>query len=71
MSAVNQNHFTLNMIAQEVERRMQLPAERTLVLDDSMHSHAPLPPSLRENQNASYFIEDIKPRVAATDADPR
>jgi hypothetical protein len=65
-SAVNANDFTLSMVGQEVKRRMQLPADWTLVLDDSMHSYATLPTSLRDNQDAWYFIEEMKPRVAAS-----
>ena len=71
MSEANQNHFTLNMIGREVVRRMQLPADRDLELGDSMRSFAPLPPSLRENQDAWYFIEVMKPSVAASDAEPK
>jgi hypothetical protein len=64
MTAANVNKFTLSMVVREVIRRMQLLADRTRVLDDSMHSYATLPSSLSENQVAWYFIEEMKPRAA-------
>ena len=70
MSAVNVNNFTLSMVVQQVRCRVQLPAGRTLVLDDSMHSYASLPTSLRENQDAWYFIEEMKPCVATPHYEP-
>jgi hypothetical protein len=70
MSAVNANNCTLSMVAQEVQCRMQVPDDRNFVLDDSMHSYAPLPTSLRENQEAWYFFEEVKVRVAAIDVEP-
>ena len=71
MSEANKNHFTLNMIYREVVRKMQIPDDRALELDDSKHSFATLPPSLHENQVGWYFIEVMRPSVAASDAEPK
>ena len=67
MSALRTNIFTLNMVVRELVRRMQLPADRHLCLDDNWHSYAPLPASLPENKDAWYSIEEMKPRVAVID----
>ena len=64
-TAPNQNHFTLNMIVQELRKKMQLPANRSLCLDDSWHSFAPLPASLPEKYVDWFFIEEEMPGKAA------
>ena len=69
MSAVDTNIFTLEIVVRELVRRMQLPADRHLFLDDAWHSYAPLPASLPENMDAWYFIEEMMPRVAVADMD--
>jgi len=61
MTSPNDNKFTLSMVARQVVRKMELPTDRTLCLDDSMHSYAPLPSSLGENQIYWYFIEEFQP----------
>ena len=68
MSEANRNHFTLKMIYWEIVRLMELPDDRTLMIDDSRHSFNTLPPSLREYQDWWYFVEVMKPGVAASDA---
>jgi hypothetical protein len=70
MTAANVNKFTLSMVVDQVLGRMPLPADRTLVLDDSMHSYATLPSSLRENQVAWYVIEEMKPRADVSHSEP-
>ena len=49
MTSPNDNKFALSMVVNQVVRKMELPTDRTLCLDDSMHSYAPLPSSLDEN----------------------
>ena len=49
MTTANDNKFTLRMVVEQVILKMQLLAGRSLCLDDSMHSYAPLPSSLSEN----------------------
>ena len=44
---------------------MQLPANRSLCLDDSWHSFAPLPASLPEKYVDWFFIEEEMPGKAA------
>ena len=70
MTAPNDNTFTLPMVVRQVIRKLQLPADRTLRLDDSMHSYAPLPSSLSENQIYWYFIEEMKPPAAVSHSEP-
>ena len=71
MSAANQDQFTLGIVGKAVVRRMKLPADREIQINDSMHSFATLSPSLRENQNAWYFIEVMKTSVAGGEAEPK
>ena len=61
----NQNHFTLNMIVQELRKKMNLPANRSLCLDDSWRSFAPLCASLPETYEDWFFIEEEMPDKAA------
>jgi hypothetical protein len=66
----NDNKFTLPMVVRQVIRKMELPADRTPCLDDSMHSYATLPSSLREDQVAWNFIEEMKPRADVSRSEP-
>ena len=66
----NDNMFTLPMVVQQVIRKMHLPADRTLCLDDSMQSYAPLPSSLGENHIYWYFIDEMKPPAAVCHSEP-
>ena len=68
MSKANRNHFSLDMIYREVVRLMELPDDRTLVLDDSRHSFNTLPRSICQSQDSWFFLEVMKPGVAASDA---
>jgi hypothetical protein len=61
MTSPNDNKFTLSMVARQVVRKMELPTDRTLCLDDSMHSYEPLPSSLGEKQIYWHFIEEFRP----------
>ena len=70
MTSRNDNKFTLPMVVQQVIRKMQLPADRTLCLDDSMHSYAPLLSSLGKNQVYRHFIEEMKPPAAVSHSEP-
>ena len=70
MTSPNDNKFTLPMVVRQVICKMELLADRTLCLDDSMHSYAPLPSSLGENQFYWYFIEEMKPPAAVCHSEP-
>jgi hypothetical protein len=61
MTSPNDNKFTLSMVVRQVVRKMELPTDRILCLDDSMHGYSPLPSSLGEHQIYWYFIEELKP----------
>ena len=53
------------MIVQELRKKMNLPANRSLCLDHSWHSYAPLPASLPETYENRFFIEEEMPDKAA------
>ena len=67
MSAANANTFMLGMVVQAVQYKLQLPDDRTLLLDPFFHSDIWVPFSLLENQVAWYFIEHLKSRVFVLD----
>jgi hypothetical protein len=70
MTSPNDNKFTLSMVARQVVRKMELPTDRTLCLDDSIHAYATLPSALGENQIYWYFIEEMKPPVTVCHSEP-
>ena len=67
MTAANVNNFLLGMVVQEVRRKLQLPDDRTLLLDPFFHNDIWVPFSLHENQDTWYFIEQLKSRVFVLD----